>query len=189
LAQALENHLRDLVSSLSRIDQVSVRAKAVESFLRKAEKKTERGEPKYSDPVHQIQDQIGARITAFYLSDIPLVKELVEKYFGPIESRLASPESPREFDYEGQHYILFIPEDLIPDETDDGAIPKFFELQIKTLFQHAWSQAEHDLAYKPETVLTRDQSRLVAFAAAQAWGADLIFAKLAEELGTKTRPT
>jgi putative GTP pyrophosphokinase len=185
LARNLEIYLSELVLALPRIDHVSVRAKAVESFVRKAEKRTEDGQPKYSDPIHQIQDQIGARITSFYLSDIPLVKSLVEKYFGPIESRLASPESPREFDYEGQHYILFIPDDVIHNRIDDGAGPKFFELQIKTLFQHAWSQASHDLAYKSETAVSRDQRRLVAFAAAQAWGADQIFAKLAEELGTK----
>lgn len=182
LATRLEQHLLDLVASFPRIDHVSVRAKAIGSFLRKAAK-TEAGVPKYTDPLHQIQDQIGARITTFYLSDLPLVKQLVERYFGPIESRRASPESPREFDYEGHHYILFIPEDVVDPRVDTNMNPRFFELQIKTLFQHAWSQASHDLAYKPETPVTRDQLRLVAFAAAQAWGADKIFSQLFEEIG------
>jgi ppGpp synthetase/RelA/SpoT-type nucleotidyltranferase len=60
--------------------------------------------------------------------------------------------------------------------------PTFFELQIKTLFQHAWGEADHDLIYKPSGALTSDQRRRVAFTAAQAWGADRIFEELAQEL-------
>jgi putative GTP pyrophosphokinase len=47
--------------------------------------------------------------------------------------------------------------------------------RVPSLFQHAWSEAEHDLGYKPSNELTSDQKRRVAFTAAQAWGADQIF--------------
>lgn len=43
------------------------------------------------------------------------------------------------------------------DEIKEDESVAFFELQIKTLFQHAWSEAEHDLGYKPSTVLSSDQ--------------------------------
>jgi len=61
-------------------------------------------------------------------------------------------------------------------------VNKCFELQIKTLFQHAWAESEHDLAYKPVEDLPKDQRRRVAFVAAQAWGADHILHELVEEL-------
>jgi len=64
----------------------------------------------------------------------------------------------------------------------DGEAPEFFELQIKTLFQHAWAEAEHDLGYKPPKPLTSIQKRKMAFTAAQAWGADQIFDELSREL-------
>jgi len=80
------------------------------------------------------------------------------------------------------HFILALPEDLFDDDADRTRSPTFFELQIKTLFQHAWSEAEHDLAYKPNVSLTRFQKRLVALTAAQAWGADQQFAQLHSEL-------
>jgi GTP pyrophosphokinase len=55
-------------------------------------------------------------------------------------------------------------------------------LQIKTLFQHAWSEANHDLGYKPALapVGVEDERRL-AFTSAQAWGADHIFDELYSE--------
>lgn len=66
----------------------------------------------------------------------------------------------------------------VKDEENESAVISFFELQIKTLFQHAWSESEHDLGYKPTTTLSSDQKRRLAFTAAQAWGADQIFDEL-----------
>jgi ppGpp synthetase/RelA/SpoT-type nucleotidyltranferase len=58
---------------------------------------------------------------------------------------------------------------VIDDDADRSKTPQFFELQVKTLFQHAWSEAEHDLAYKPSEPITPHQQRQIAFTAAQAW--------------------
>ncbi|MCL5429292.1 MAG: RelA/SpoT domain-containing protein [Chloroflexi bacterium] len=183
LAKRLESYLLDLVTDekLPRIDKVVARPKALDSFLEKA-KKIEEGKPKYSDPLNQIQDQLGARIVAYYLSDIEPLQEFVKKYFGPIEEKTIVPDTPSEFGYEGLHFILFIPEDVFDKEIDRDDCPRFFELQVKTLFQHAWALADHDLGYKPANPLTKDQQRRVAFTAAQAWGADVFFSDLYTEL-------
>ena len=53
---------------------------------------------------------------------------------------------------------------------------------MKTLFQHAWSEANHDLGYKPGSApLTSDAKRRLDIPAAQAWGADRIFDELFRE--------
>ena len=71
---------------------------------------------------------------------------------------------------------------IIDDGMDAEMVPGFFELQVKTLFQHAWSEAEHDLGYKPGVKpLTPDETRRLAFTSAQAWGADHIFDELFRE--------
>lgn len=182
LTGRLDSYLRDVVKDYPRLDRVAVRAKGVDRFLEKAFRQ-EGGTRKYSDPLNQIQDQIGARVVTFYLSDVEQIGTRIEEYFGSIEVQHVIPDSPREFGYEGKHYILFIPADVkIASEEQDS--PTFFELQIKTLFQHAWGEADHDLIYKPSGTLTADQRRRAAFTAAQAWGADRIFEELAQELQT-----
>lgn len=183
LSARLQEYLAKLVADFPRVDRVSVRAKSVESFLRKAAKLDKSGAAKYAEPLSEIQDQIGARVTTFYLRDVASVQKIVEGYFGPIEKCRKEPESHSEFGYEGFHYILFLPDDIFTPELLVPEAPKYFELQIKTLFQHAWSESAHDLIYKPDITLTRDQYRRGAFTAAQAWGADRIFDELAEELG------
>jgi putative GTP pyrophosphokinase len=181
LAARIEDHLKNLLGSFARIDRISARAKSVDRFLGKAAK-LENGKPKYEDPLNQIQDQVGTRIVTFYASDVERIRLEIEKYFKYIESQQIVPESEKEFGYEGRHFILFVPEDLIDDTVSRDESVELFELQIKTLFQHAWSEAEHDLGYKPSVKLTSDQNRRLAFTAAQAWGADQIFDEMFRQI-------
>src|SRR5579859_2876013 len=180
LATRLEAHLHTVFDGCERIDRISVRAKSVDRFVAKAEKEIDKR--KYDDPLTQIQDQLGARIVTYYKSDVERLTTEVMKYFRHIESVQIVPDSESEFGYEGRHFILFIPRDIFDDEVKEDESITFFELQIKTLFQHAWSEAEHDLGYKPSTVLSRNQKRQLAFTAAQAWGADQVFDELYRQI-------
>lgn len=182
LAERLQPMLVEMLDGIPRIDRVAARAKSPDRFLAKAIKQDGENR-KYDHPLQQIQDQVGARIITFYLDDVIAISSVIERYIRPIEARDVIPDSESEFGYVGKHYILAMPEDVYPnDEGDIKRMPKFFELQIKTLFQHAWSEAGHDLAYKPITPLTSLQKRQLAFTAAQAWGADQMFGTLSNEL-------
>lgn len=182
LASRLGDFLANTVKGLPRVDRVAARAKSPDRFMAKARKEID-GVRKYTRPLTQIQDQVGARVITFYLDDVAAASARVEEYFRPIEARAVIPDSESEFGYVGKHYILAVPEDVYPeDEESVRRMPKFFELQVKTLFQHAWSEAGHDLAYKPATPLSSLQKRQLAFTAAQAWGADQIFDALSREL-------
>lgn len=181
IAERLEAHLRDVLSGMERIDRISTRPKSIDRFMQKA-KTTAEGQAKYADPLHQIQDQIGARIITFYKTDVPLVAASVLKYFHAIESKDIVPEREWEFGYFGQHHVLLLPKDVIDPGDDKDLVPLCFELQIKTLFQHAWSEANHDLGYNPGLqALSADELRQLAFTSAQAWGADRVFAELFEK--------
>lgn len=178
IAQRLETYISDLVGGLPRIDRVQARSKNPDRFMAKALKE-DGGVRKYSDPINEIQDQIGARIVTFYSDDVNSVCSFVEKYFRHIEKRKVVPDSVTEFGYFGFHYIVRIPSDVLDAEWDSTVVPTHFELQIKTLFQHAWSEANHDLGYKELSGdLSPDEKRKMAWASAQAWGADQIFNEL-----------
>jgi putative GTP pyrophosphokinase len=177
-AQELQILLTDYLAGLPRIDRINARAKSVERFLKKAATTVDGGQ-KYSDPLSQIQDQIGARVVTFYLADVEAVAEKIRKYLNPIEIQTLVPDSESEFGYCGKHFILLLPSDISAKIADaDSLLPPFFELQVKTLFQHAWAEANHDLLYKPTFDLSSEEKRKVAFTAAQSWGADMIFEEL-----------
>jgi ppGpp synthetase/RelA/SpoT-type nucleotidyltranferase len=131
---------------------------------------------KYADPLHQIQDQIGARIVTFYKEDVGRISSEIGRFFHAIESKDMLPNNEWEFGYFGQHHVLLLPKDVIDPGLDADMVPYCFELQIKTLFQHAWSEANHDLGYKPgQLPLEPDELRQLAYTSAQAWGADRVF--------------
>lgn len=184
IASALEKLVRSHLVGTSLIDRVTARAKAPERFAEKALKLDSLGAPKYKYPFTEIQDQLGVRVVVFYPAVVGTVSDVVHKYFQSIEDLELIPESPWEFGYIGKHHVLALPPDVVPIDIKVEDAPSFFELQIKTLFQHAWSEAEHDLGYKPTNELTTEQQRLLAFAAAQAWGADRAFDQLHGALRT-----
>lgn len=112
LAAALEKHLKDSLQDEARIDRISARAKAVDRFAAKA-RATENGQLKYTEPLSQIQDQLGARVVTFYLSDAERIASIIERYYRRVEARVVVPDSEAEFGYFGLHYILLIPSDLM----------------------------------------------------------------------------
>lgn len=170
----VEGHL----AGMPNIDRVTARPKNPDRFAEKVSRRGKDGEPKYHWPLTEIQDQLGVRVVVFYQASVETVGETLLRYLQEIEQTQLVPESHWEFGYFGRHYVMALPGDVVPKGVDVGDVPRFFELQIKTLFQHAWSEANHDLGYKQAEPLTGEQERLLAFAAAQAWGADRAFQEL-----------
>lgn len=178
LASNLRLEIKEQLKELERVDKISARVKSTKSFKEKACKEEQDGKPKYAEPLKEIQDMIGLRIVVYYEDDFEQIMKIVEPYFNRVEKRRITPDDEAEFGYEGLHYIFFIPEHHLGPYRDKPIIPNFFELQIKTLFQHAWAQAGHGLGYKPKCEFTRDLKRKLAFVAAQSWGADQILTEL-----------
>jgi putative GTP pyrophosphokinase len=170
-AKLIDEDLRDLLKNLPRIDSISVRPKSIDRFVEKAVRK------KYSRPLDEIQDQIGARVVVFYLEDVTEISKRILAQFRVIENRTVEEEDPTSFSYRAKHFVSLIPREI----TTKTNVPiDFFELQVSTLFQHAWSEANHDLVYKTNSPKNYDELKLVALGAAHAWGADRIFAELWE---------
>ncbi len=180
VAKGIEEFIEEQFNHHHAICSVKTRPKSVESFLEKAERK-DNGTARYSDPLNQIQDQIGALVTTRFLADVTLVEYMVKETFSSIETKMIQPDSEYEFGYIGRHFILFIPTEAWSPVTLDPPI-RFFELQIKTLFQYAWSETNHKIGYKQLSQLDIEERKLTAYIAAQAWGADRAVNELHEKI-------
>ena len=103
IAQSLEEFIRSLVIEIPNIDRVTARAKEPERFAQKALRLHENGSPKYTHPLTEIQDEVGARIVVYYRENVDEVASVIARYFQPIEQRELVPESQWAFGYFGQH--------------------------------------------------------------------------------------
>lgn len=183
LASALETFLQDRFLELDSVCFLRTRAKTIDRFMQKAERQMD-GQARYDDPMNQIQDQIGGLIVTRFVSDVAAINTIVDESFRGIEKQRLEPESDFEFGYIGDHFILFLPLEVTSEITEyDG--PDFFELQIKTLFQYAWSETNHAIGYERSDQLNREQKRMTAYIAAQAWGADKAVDELRADLESR----
>lgn len=185
LARNLEHAVAEHLAGLPHVDRVIFRVKNVASYLEKVFDRPTH--PPYSAPLLEVEDQVAGRVTVFFLDDVDVVKQRLRRLFGEIEVSERRPERVTEFDYEGFHAVYNIPPQVKPaawDARDD--LPTTFELQVRTLFQHAWAEPQHDIAYKPDVELTFDERREVAWVAASAWGADHAYNRLWKQVAPRS---
>lgn len=95
-----------------------------------------------------LRDLFAARIICYFADDVERIGKMVEKCFEidrehSIDKRaLLRADS---FGYVSMHYVCRLKkEDGYPKELTD----KKFEIQIRTMLQHAWASINHDLGYK-----------------------------------------
>jgi putative GTP pyrophosphokinase len=176
LAAELEAKTKEALADVPHIDRIGFRVKDHKSFLKKAV------QPKYSNPLEQLEDQVAGRVITFFRDDIPIVRDRLTEWFGDVEHETKEPAGPSEFGYESDHFIFVIAEHWKPEGWQDLAkMPTTFEFQIRTLFMHAWAEPQHDLGYKGSP-LDRQTAKELAWVAASAWGADRTFNEIANRL-------
>lgn len=143
-AEAIEDALDDAGVVY---DRVATRIKGWPSLKAKAKKRREGGEPVYPDPWKDINDVLGVRITVFHSTVIPEVIDVLGKTFTVHRSvdKAAETRISGGFGYGSHHLILEV--DGAHDELRDY-VGFIFEVQIRTVLQHAWAEFEHDIRYK-----------------------------------------
>jgi putative GTP pyrophosphokinase len=171
LRARLERLIMGALESVPRIDRIAFRVKQPGEFVLKACREVD-GKLKYDAPLHQIEDQVAGRVIVFFRSDLEPVKGRLREVLGAVEDVRKEPESPIAFGYESDHLVFPIPAFVRPKDWEQRLdVPTTFEMQVRTLFEHAWAEPQHNIGYKG-TELERDQLRELAWAAASAWGAD-----------------
>ena len=141
---------------------VTYRAKEIDRFKDKAMK------DKYTDPIREIKDLAGIRITTYVESEVSKVVDKVEDLF-EIDWEHSIDKSKalgiNKVGYRSVHYVA----KFTPQKCELLDYKRFlgleFEIQIRTILEHAWAEIEHDRNYKFSGVLPDQIQRRFAILA------------------------
>ncbi|MEK3966312.1 GTP pyrophosphokinase [Paenibacillus sp. FSL H7-0323] len=146
LAKKVETIIQELLDAEGvTYYSITSRAKDVDSFLRKSQK------DKYQDPKQQIQDLAGIRVITYMRSEVTRACEIIKPLFKIDEKNSVNKSSELGNDkvgYRSVHYVACLTEERL-------ALPEYkmfkdfcFEIQVRTLLEHAWADITHDRSYK-----------------------------------------
>ena len=112
--------------------------------------------------LEDITDILGCRVICFLSDEIDKIGKKVEEKFvidweNSSDKRTLLKENA--FGYLSLHYICSLP---FGDKWPDEICGKKFEVQIRTILQHAWSAIHHDIGYKSDFGVPRDINRQFA---------------------------
>ena len=121
-----------------------------EKFTRKSDKYVNVGE---------LTDLLGFRIICYFSKQVDEAAEVARKLFDVDAERSVDKRimiSPTTFGYISLHIICSL--------KNDGSVPEEltqlkFEIQLRSILQHAWAEIEHDLGYKTALEIPRDMRR------------------------------
>lgn len=128
---------------------VQARVKDSDSVKEKLGRLTTDGRFKYERGLEQLDDLIGVRIIMFLEPDIADVATALKGQFNCREDddKTSSQRRNGQIGYAGRHLILEVPAGNVPVGCHPFVGDRF-EVQIRTVLQHAWAAFEHDIRYK-----------------------------------------
>ena len=182
-AERLRVALLEQVSRLLKDKQVSLgvplesRVKSLESLCEKVERKS-----LALDRLVDLTDFVGLRIILLFRRDLDVAHSLITRAFRLLSSEdVATRLDEMHFGYQSLHMIVRLPEHwlAVPTLADLGDIKA--EFQIRTLAQHIWAAASHELQYKHEASVPPPIRRSIHRVSALLETVDLEFDRVLSE--------
>ena len=150
--------------------------------------KLERKEGKYTS-LQSVTDLCGLRIVCYFVDTVDEISRALKKHFVLDEANSMDTRErmvATQFGYMSLHRICSFPAGEGMDPEIVG-IP--FEIQIRTVLQHAWAEIEHDLGYKSDFDIPRAIRRNFSRVAGLLEIADIQFTKMREDSEKYNRDT
>jgi ppGpp synthetase/RelA/SpoT-type nucleotidyltranferase len=180
LCKRVESIIKEVLD-LEKINYYSgtSRAKSIESYRLKATK------PKYRDPRSEIMDMAGLRVITYTDSDAKRVFEVIKgtfELFPTLSSDKTEELGVDKVGYRSLDCIATLGKERL--ELPENRLFKNlrFEIQIRTILQHAWAEFEHDRNYKFKGLLPKDLRRRLALIAGSLESIDREFDNLSKEI-------
>ena len=148
---------------------IESRVKVFDSLAGKLELKGH----KYNS-LSDLTDILGLRVITFYIDDVDKVASAVERLFEIDWENSVDKRKIHEIDsfgYLSLHYICSVP-----------GFPYRFEIQMRTLLQHAWANMDHDTGYKSGVEIPKRYMRNMSRLAGMLELVDDEFSKIRIEL-------
>jgi ppGpp synthetase/RelA/SpoT-type nucleotidyltranferase len=135
------------------ISTVSSRAKTLNSFLEKIQRKS------YANPLREMSDVAGVRVVHLYIRDIKLIEKIIKEEFDLIEKvDKFTDKKPNQFGYGAIHFVVRLRKEISGARYEDIKRLKC-EIQVRTVLQDAWAIIDHHLVYKTESAVPTSLQR------------------------------
>ncbi|MDB5044808.1 MAG: pyrophosphokinae [Deinococcus sp.] len=157
---AVAHTTRLLTAAGLNIHHITGRVKRAGSLEDKLRRKAGRYES-----LDDVTDLVAVRVITYFESDVGVVSRLIEKHHevdwnhSIDKSKMHDPDR---FGYMGVHYVVRVPEGGLQGgglEVSGRLAGARFEVQIRSILQHAWAEIEHDLGYKNRDAVPREVRR------------------------------
>jgi len=156
LALRLEDDIVNILEA-SNVDYYNIeyREKSIESFTNKIDRFS-------TIDYEKIQDLAAVRIITYVKDDMSKIEKIIEENFLVDKNRSKNKAEILGTDKVGYQSIHYITK-YTPERTQLTEYKQFenieFEIQIRTILQHAWAEIEHDRNYKFSGVLPKEIQR------------------------------
>jgi putative GTP pyrophosphokinase len=149
-----------LASQNFRVHSVGARVKTKKSFADKIKSR-----PGKYKTVADVTDVCGIRIITYYEDEVETVAAIIQREFAVDAPNSVDKRKTLEVDrfgYMSLHYVAALNEarSALPEYSRCTGIR--FEVQIRSILQHAWAEIEHDLKYKNPYAIPREVQRRFA---------------------------
>lgn len=158
--EALKNKLKNLITEILTAMEINyhsieARTKSIDSFKSKLAKGVS------YDP-KEMNDLIGIRIIGYLVSDVEKISRCINDNFVARMARDSGMEDNlgiNKVGYKSKHFVCELPLSRLDLVEYEGFSGIRFEIQVRTILEHAWAEINHDRNYKFPGVLPPEIQR------------------------------
>lgn len=158
LGKSVCSFIKYKITDYELLPEIQYRTKELLSIIKKVKKKQSKKEYSY----HHLKDKLGIRIICAFQEDMIIIDEFLREYFTIIDVEYKKDNLDfNKLDYVSNHYDAKINLNINEFKKYSKLADYIFEIQVRTLNQHAWSNTAHTLSYKQEKDLPPNLKRKV----------------------------